>query len=189
MVTRLPLLIVVVVVVVLVVIAGSGPSGRLRQWSGSADDRLHGARFHMEPLLVNQAERSAWEFLQHAGLGQQHIFAKVRLEDVVSAHAADGRTWNAARSRIKSSHVDFLLTDQDFRPILAVEVDGASHRGERAAERDAMKDRIFAMADLPLLRLKVGANWQATVADWRREQAEKPLAQTSREGPNARSRR
>lgn len=156
-----------------------GAVAALAAWAGNTQRRwkvegkLHGASFRAEPLLVNQSERSAWDFLSRADLGQAHIFAKVRLEDVVSASAADSSTRNSARGRIKSRHLDFLLTDADFRPILAVEVDGRSHRTERAATTDEMKNQILAAAGVPLLRLQVGADWNAAVAQWRREQPEK----------------
>lgn len=57
--------------------------------------------------------------------------------------------------------------------MLAVEVDGGSHQTERAATADELKNQILAAAGVPLLRLKVGANWQAAVSKWQRDQAEK----------------
>lgn len=129
--------------------------------------------FRAERLLVNPSERQAWDLLQRANLGHTHVFAKVRLEDVVSAHSTDWRSRMSGRGRIKSRHLDFVLTDADFQPMLAIEVDGASHQTERAAIADAHKNRILASAGLPLLRLRVGEvwQWQDILLDWRRKQA------------------
>ncbi len=154
----------------LVVIAGAlatlqRPRNRIRDFR----DAYPGVRFQAEPLLVNASERAAWEFLRRADLGQAHVFAKVRVEDVVSARGPSERRLFAARGHIKSRHIDFLLTDEDFRPLLAVEVDGPSHRSERAATADELKDRIFYLAGVPLLRLPVGADWNKVLTEWRAE--------------------
>ena len=162
----------------LVLLLVFGAVAALAAWSGNtkrrwkAEEKLRGATFRPVPLLVNPAERAAWDFLNQAQLGQAHVFAKVRLEDVVSASAADNTARNSARGHIKSRHLDFVLTDEGFRPILAVEVDGASHRTERAATSDEMKSQILASAGVPLLRLPVGADWNKALVQWQRDQAE-----------------
>jgi hypothetical protein len=54
------------------------------------------------------------------------------------------------------THLDFLLFNKmDKKPILAIEIDGTRYHAEgtRQAERDRMKDEIFAKYDIPLLRL------------------------------------
>ena len=142
-----------------------------RRWAVA--DRLGGASLRAEPLLVNPSERAAWNFLTNAEIGQAHILAKVRLEDVVSVNTADHRLRNSVRGQIKSRHLDFLLTDGDFRPLLAVEVDGSSHSSERAATADELKRQVLARAGVPLLRLQVGSDWDQSLAQWQREQAAK----------------
>lgn len=55
-----------------------------------------------------------------------------------------------------NTHVDFLIYNRITKmPVLAIEVDGFHyHReGTRQAERDRMKDEIFAKYEIPLLRL------------------------------------
>ncbi len=55
-----------------------------------------------------------------------------------------------------NTHVDFLIYNQiTKKPVLAIEVDGFNYHGEstRQAERDGMKDAIFAKYCIPLLRL------------------------------------
>ena len=164
-----PWLVLAVVFVAVALIASVAGKTR-RRWA--VDDNLRRVIFRSEPLLVNAAERSAWDVLNRTDLGHAHVFAKVRLEDVVSAHAQDGMTRSSARGHIKSRHLDFLLTDAAFQPMLAVEVDGGSHRSERAAAADAMKDQILAAAGVPIVRLRVGADWSAALAEWRRDQTE-----------------
>lgn len=55
-----------------------------------------------------------------------------------------------------NTHVDFLIYNRITKsPVLAIEVDGFRYHkeGTRQAERDRMKDEIFAKYEIPLLRL------------------------------------
>ena len=55
-----------------------------------------------------------------------------------------------------NTHVDFLIYNRITKvPVLAIEVDGFHYHkeGTRQAERDRMKDTIFAKYEIPLLRL------------------------------------
>ena len=55
-----------------------------------------------------------------------------------------------------NTHVDFLIYNRITKaPVLAIEVDGFHYHkeGTRQAERDRMKDGIFAKYEIPLLRL------------------------------------
>ncbi|MGH3164855.1 MAG: DUF2726 domain-containing protein, partial [Trebonia sp.] len=124
------------------------------QPAGLAIRRPIGASFLRVPLLVNKSENWAWKFLERRKwrLGAIAVCPKVRLEDVINAVGGEP----AARGRIKSRHVDFLLVDGAWRPLLAVEVDGSSHDSPERRERDAMVDGMLADAGVPVLHLPVG---------------------------------
>ena len=68
------------------------------------------------------------------------------------------------------AHTDFLLYRRvDKSPVLAVEVDGTSfhEEGSRQAARDQKKDHIFAVAGLPLLRLRTdGSNEEQRLVEF-----------------------
>ena len=61
-----------------------------------------------------------------------------------------------AYARNPLTHVDFLLFNQmDKQPVLAIEVDGGSHKsGSKQAERDMKKNSILEKCGVPLLRLR-----------------------------------
>ena len=61
-----------------------------------------------------------------------------------------------AYARNPLRHVDFLLFNQmDKQPVLAIEVDGGSHKsGSKQAARDAKKNSILEKCAVPLLRLR-----------------------------------
>ena len=128
-----------------------------------------GVRFQPEPLLANPSECAAWEFLQRADLGQAHVFAKVRMEDVVSTRGPQVRRFIAHRS-IKARSIDFVLTDSAFRPLVAVDIDGRPRRAGVAAAPDEFEDRMLSLAGVPLLRLPVGADWNQMLKEWRQSE-------------------
>jgi hypothetical protein len=80
------------------------------------------------------------------------ILAKVRLADLVDADERHPR-WQANFNRVCSKHIDFVICDSLFRPIIAVELDGSSHEREDQCKRDLDVDRILENASLPLLRV------------------------------------
>lgn len=123
-------------------------------------------RFTAQPLLVNASERAAWNLLTHTDLGQAHVMAKVRLEDIVEVLTPQREDWMAARGRVRPRHVDFLLVDQAWNPILAVEVDGGSHRDRRRQERDAMVDEALRRGGVNVIHLKVGEDWERQLAPY-----------------------
>ena len=61
-----------------------------------------------------------------------------------------------AYARNPLTHVDFLLFNQmDKQPVLAIEVDGGSHKsGSKQAARDAKKNSILEKCAVPLLRIR-----------------------------------
>lgn len=67
------------------------------------------------------------------------------------------------------THTDFLIYDKITKePALAIEVDGVSfHKeGTRQHERDLMKNHIFAVIDIPLLRLStMGSNEKDKISE------------------------
>lgn len=53
-----------------------------------------------------------------------------------------------------SSQVDVLLCTEDEDPIAGIELDSSHHDGTDARERDALKNRLFQLAGLPLVRIR-----------------------------------
>ncbi|WP_102128555.1 DUF2726 domain-containing protein [Deinococcus planocerae] len=80
------------------------------------------------------------------------VFPNVRLNDLfLISRAAQNR--QSVLGRLRDKHVDFLiLEERDFKPVLAIELDGASHDTERQRYRDEVKNTAFRSAGLRLLR-------------------------------------
>lgn len=118
--------------------------------------------YRAAPLLVDERERTAWRLLRDLA-GALTVCPKVRLEDIAGAFGPDRFR---LRGFVKSRHVDFLLVDEDWRPVLVVEVDGGSHGRADRQRRDRIVDGVLAAAGIPVLRLLAGADWRGQLEDW-----------------------
>jgi hypothetical protein len=87
------------------------------------------------------------------------LLAHVRLADVVVPEPFS----RGAFAVVSQKHVDFLLCEPvSTRPLLVIELDGATHGGAgsgRQKERDAAKDAACASAGVPVLRVPVAGSY------------------------------
>lgn len=110
-------------------------------------------------LLVNGSEKAAWHTLKQVFAEPYVICPKVRLEDIVHVKSLSEKEIFKARNRIKSRHVDFLVVDNKWTPVLAVEVDGSSHWDASRVQRDVFVNSVLHGAGIPVAHLKVGQDW------------------------------
>ena len=54
------------------------------------------------------------------------------------------------RTESGGSQFDFLICDFGFRPLMVIEVNGASHRSQKRMERDNFLRQVLNAAQLPL---------------------------------------
>jgi hypothetical protein len=109
--------------------------------------------FLRKKYFFSAAERSFYEVLQRVVGEQVHLFAKVRLADVVYV-ARGTESWQTHFNRIQSKHIDFLLCDrQQIAPLLAIELDDSSHDAEARQSRDQVVDAVCEAAGLPIIRI------------------------------------
>ena len=121
--------------------------------------RTYKAYERAESLFVNRSERAFFHALRRALPGEYHLHSKVRLEDIVRVKKAiKGQAHWQLRGRVKSRHVDYLITDVDGVPKAAIELDGSSHDKD-AVNADILKDGIFEAVGLPLIRVRTGADF------------------------------
>lgn len=85
------------------------------------------------------------------------VCPKVRLEDLVNI--TDRRNHMRYRGYVKSRHVDFVVTDIQLNPLMAIELDDPSHKTLQAQRTDAFKNELFYAIKLPLVRICTGANY------------------------------
>ena len=110
-------------------------------------------QFGRKASLLSRNEGKLYHSLLLALRSDYQIMAKVRLWDILwLVNEPPDRKQHL--SRLSCRHVDFLPCEpQTLRPLLAIELDDASHRNPYAQENDRYKNEVFAAAGLPLLRL------------------------------------
>lgn len=119
--------------------------------------------FELVPsLFVNASERAFFNALRRELPDQYLVFAKVRLEDILrpKRDITDRRLIWQLRGRVKSRHVDFLITHKNGTPCLAIELDGPSHNKASSRISDRIKDGLFYHAGLPLHRIGTSQDFQ-----------------------------
>jgi len=111
--------------------------------------------FRATKTFLSPAERSFFGVLHQAVGTDYHIFAKVRLADIVMPESNGSRSaWQSAFNRIALKHVDFLLCDRaELSAIAAIELDDKTHSSLAAGIRDDLVDAALRDAQIPVLRL------------------------------------
>lgn len=109
--------------------------------------------FFRRKYLLTKSEKSFYGVLRRI-LGDSHIFAKVRLADLVEAderHLLRKSNFD----HIKSKHIDFVICDATLSPLVVIELDDLSHQRPVRVARDRDVNRILEIAELPILRVPV----------------------------------
>ncbi len=104
--------------------------------------------------FLSPAERSFFGVLRQAVENDYHIFAKVRLADIITPEKTNSRSASqVARNKISCKHVDFLLCETgDLSPVAAIELDDKSHSTLAAGFRDEFVDAALRGAQIPTIR-------------------------------------
>lgn len=118
--------------------------------------------YRLRDDFLSAAERSFYGVLISVVQDRYVVCPKVNLADIVFVVRPNENV--AARNRIDRKHVDFVLFEAStMRPMLAIELDDASHRRSDRQERDTFVDEVFRAAGLPLVRVPAKAAY--TTAD------------------------
>ena len=111
-----------------------------------------GANFAIQPLL-NKSEARVFKELDRIVISCNpgwQVMAQVSLGEILRSKDPD------AYRCINSKRVDLLLVDEDCRPRLAIEYQGAAHHRGTAAARDAVKKEALRRAGIGYLEVVAG---------------------------------
>lgn len=114
--------------------------------------------------FLSPAEISFFHVLKGVMQTGHYLITKVRLSDLF--YVKQPNVNQAARNRTDGKHVDFVICDAgSMQPLLAIELDDASHKRKDSQESDDFKNRAFAAAGLPLLRVKAARTYAPQEVD------------------------
>lgn len=118
--------------------------------------------FRRKSSIMNGSERAFFFELQKQMPQGYYIFPNMRIADILEA--IDGRGFYKRRNEILPKHIDFLICDSYFKPVVALELNGSSHRRSDRIERDGRVREIFEDAGLPLEFIHVGTSFQQEIS-------------------------
>jgi len=145
--------------IILLIIAGI-VAILLKAFSGKIGPRKSALGYLKKERVMNTSEQALYINLQKT-LGDNFIvLSKVRIEDFVEVRSKSKSEWWSLRGRIKSRHVDFLICDLiTTKPLLAIELDGASHRNIGRIERDKFVNDVYNEINLEVVHVLKGSDF------------------------------
>ena len=124
------------------------PDARLYRKGNGRESKL----CYMGHALLNRSEEKAYRELQEIAAAYGYdVYIKMRLADILRIDRS-GVT-KELYSFALQSHFDFLVADEAYHPLFAVEFDGPTHATLKQAARDTKKDMLCERFGLPLLRI------------------------------------
>jgi len=137
-----------------------------------SDDLNKFTPFYLKQRVLDDREQALFINLKKQLENKYIVLSKVRIEDFVGVKN-DNLKKNehfGLRNRIKSRHVDFLICDlSTTKPLLAIELDGTSHKRYDRKERDRMLNKIYDDVNLRYIHIKVGDDFEQKAEDIKKE--------------------
>ena len=112
--------------------------------------------------LMTPTERRFYHFVQRKFGADKRVFAQVRVIDVMNVNWSVIRKGSfdeqVAFRQVSQWHVDYVVTDIDFKIICAVELDDKSHSEPERVRRDWILNKAFESAGVTLHRFELKEN-------------------------------
>ena len=117
-----------------------------------AETRIAFEHDYTPKALLTPTEARFHACLEQVSQHRCRIQVKPRLADVFQHQKHD----RSAFAKVSQKHVDFLICrNDDWMPMLGIELDDDSHLRKDRQERDMFVNALFASTGLPLLRIHV----------------------------------
>ena len=127
---------------------------------GASSEKSEDLPYVLKRYVMSKAERSFFGVLEQVtDSSKYYIFPQVSLNNLVTVEKGTG-SYQTYHNKVDRKSIDFVLFDRSVvSPVLAIELDDASHDREDRLERDAFVDRVLAKAGLPLLHVRAQASY------------------------------
>jgi hypothetical protein len=120
---------------------------------------IHKFGYKKRVSLFNKSEYVFFHALVKELPANFFVFPKTRIADIIETEY--GKGYIHRRNKILPKHVDYVVCNDTFEPLLAIELDGKSHQAPERKKRDELVDQIFSQANLQLIRVPVGISFEA----------------------------
>ncbi len=139
------------------------------------------SKYRVRPTIMNRSEYQFYLELKRQLPANLHLFSKMRLIDILEPYDAS----YGSRNKIWIKHIDFLICDRYLKPVMAIELNGASHRAQARIDRDRFVSAIFEQAGLPLIFVSVGTDFEYEVQKILNNLLLKNVPQNTQNEPNS----
>ncbi len=126
-----------------------------------ADNRKESI-YKKRPSVMNRSESAFFFELQKQLPHGYYIFPKMRIADILET--ISGKGYYQMRNGILPKHVDFLICDSYFKPVVVIEVNGGYHNNSSQQEKDQIKKQIFQSAGILFETVNVGSDFSQSIA-------------------------
>lgn len=113
--------------------------------------------------VMNKSEAAFFLELQKQLPIEYYIFPKMRIADVLDI--PNGHEYYKMRNKALPKHIDFLICDRYFRPLIAVELNGGYHNNLIQKDKDRIKNDMFVNSGLVLKTVDVGSDFTKSIFD------------------------
>lgn len=122
--------------------------------AGSDTKKAPVYKYSRKNYIMTRAESEFFKLLSDVASDKYYVFPQVHLSALLD-HKISGQNWKPAFRHINGKSVDFALCDKTtLQPMYAVELDDLTHDADDRRLRDVEVERIFAAANLPLVRFR-----------------------------------
>jgi hypothetical protein len=120
--------------------------------------------FRVKDDFLSIAEASFYRVLKTIYGDKLLVFPKVSMGEIF--FVSHPEVHYSYFNRINQKRVDFLLCHpQTLKPLLAIELDDASHQRKEREERDEFVNQVFQDAGLPLLHIQAQTSYDTHLLD------------------------
>lgn len=138
------IILVVIIIAILGVLTSSRANNRIKEKAVYS----YGAKEH----IMTTSEEAFFRLLSETVNEKYIVFPQVHLSALLE-HKIPKQNWEYAFRHINGKSVDYVLCDRrTLKPVYAIELDDYTHKYKNRVERDAEVERIFAGANIPLVR-------------------------------------
>ncbi|MEK7613814.1 MAG: DUF2726 domain-containing protein [Patescibacteria group bacterium] len=130
----------------------------------SKKKEIHRLYYRTRSSILDKREMAFFYELQKQLPAQHYIFPKMRIADILET-TAQGREYYRQRNKILPKHIDFLICDSNFQPLIAIELNGFSHQRKDRIDRDVLVKNIFESATMKLVFVNVGDSFETAIND------------------------
>lgn len=119
------------------------------------------AEYRKRSSVMNSSEEAFFFELKKQLPEGYYIFPKMRIADMIDAIHGSGFYFR--RNKILPKHIDFLICDSHFKPIVAIEVNGGYHNSSSQKDKDLIKKEIIENAGLAFEIVNVGSDFSQSI--------------------------